>query len=63
MPDHPGTAGPRGTLTLWMEIELDADPIRGAFAAPKLARREFSGWLGLAAALEALRSGSERREP
>ena len=62
MPDHPKMLRAARTVRLWMEIELDADPIRGALTVPELARREFSGWLGLAAALEALRSGSERRE-
>jgi hypothetical protein len=38
--------------SLVLEIESDTDPVSGWLSDERGARRRFSGWLGLAAALE-----------
>ena len=42
------------TRLIQLEIEADADPIRGTIRAEPGASVEFHGWVGLAAALERL---------
>jgi len=58
MPDHRDAPSGNRSLRLSMEIELDAEPIRGAVSISDGDRRPFTGWLGLSAALEALRGES-----
>jgi hypothetical protein len=45
----------RGEIQLTLCIDLEADPITGSLSAANGAHRRFSGWIGLAAALEAIR--------
>jgi hypothetical protein len=47
---------------LTLRIDLGADPITGSLGSPDTASRRFSGWIGLAAALEAIRA-ELAREP
>jgi hypothetical protein len=42
-------------------LEIGTDPIRGRIGRSPDALREFSGWIELAAALEAARTGEEDR--
>jgi hypothetical protein len=44
----------RGQRTFTLKIDVDADPIAGAVADERGDANEFSGWLGLAKALEIL---------
>lgn len=44
----------RRETDLRLRIDLDAEPINGSLSAPGVSRA-FSGWIGLAAALEAIR--------
>ena len=44
------------STTLTVELECDSDPVRGTIVAPDGTRRVFTGWIELAAALEAARS-------
>lgn len=41
------------TLTLTVELDPRAEPIRGTLRAPEAEARSFDGWLGLTRALEA----------
>jgi hypothetical protein len=43
-------------------LEIGAEPIRGRVGREPLPLREFSGWIELAAALEAARTGQDDRE-
>jgi hypothetical protein len=43
-------------------LEIGAEPIRGRVGREPLPLREFSGWIELAAALEAARTGQDHRE-
>ncbi len=54
------TVPPEGpsALRLWLELDLGTEPIRGMLTPPGGAASPFTGWLGLTAALDAL-----RREP
>jgi hypothetical protein len=45
-----------GQTHLILHIDLDADPITGSLGSPDAASRRFSGWIGLAAALGAIRA-------
>jgi hypothetical protein len=47
---------------LTLRIDLGADPITGSLQSPDTASHRFSGWIGLAAALEAIRA-ELAREP
>jgi hypothetical protein len=46
----------RGETQLTLRVDLDADPITGSLTSSRGASRRFAGWIGLAAALEALRA-------
>ena len=51
------TAAP---IDVWLELDLDAQPIEGTLGRRDGPRRPFVGWLGLTAALEELRgSGAD----
>jgi hypothetical protein len=41
---------------LTLRINLDVDPITGSLSSAHGASRRFSGWIGLAASLEAIRA-------
>ncbi len=45
-----------GETELTLRIDLDADPITGTVVQSHGAARRFSGWIGLAAALELIRA-------
>jgi hypothetical protein len=45
-----------GETHLTLRIDLEADPITGSLRSPDAAGRRFSGWIGLAAALEVIRA-------
>jgi hypothetical protein len=47
----PGSSGIRA----WLELDMDSEPIRGALRPAGGQPRRFTGWLGLSAAIEALR--------
>jgi hypothetical protein len=54
-------------IGVWLELDLDAQPIEGTLTPPDRPPNPFVGWLGLTAALEALRRerglpGRERGE-
>lgn len=51
-----------GALCVWLELELDAEPIRGTLCLPDGDSRPFVGWLGLTSCLSALRLRREREE-
>lgn len=61
-PDDCRMAIRRGEIQLTLRIDLEADPITGSLSAANGANRRFSGWIGLAAALEAIRA-EPLREP
>lgn len=46
-------------LALWLELDLEAQPINGTLAPPCGPSVPFVGWLGLTAALEKLRGELE----
>lgn len=46
-------------VALWLELDLDAQPIKGTLAPPRGPSVPFVGWLGLTAALEGLRGAHE----
>jgi hypothetical protein len=52
-----------GTQTLTVEIETGSDPIKGSVAGFGGARRPFSGWLELIAALMRARDGGAAPGP
>lgn len=41
---------------LWMEVDLDANPIRGTLRTPDGPPSSFTGWLGLTTALDGMRN-------
>jgi hypothetical protein len=43
-------------------LEIGAEPIRGCVGREPQRLREFTGWIELAAALEAARTGQDNRE-
>jgi hypothetical protein len=43
-------------------LEIGAEPIRGCVGREPQRLREFTGWIELAAALEAARTGQDDRE-
>ena len=45
---------PPDRITLVLDIEPAADPIRGRLSTPDEEAQEFVGWLGLASAIERL---------
>jgi hypothetical protein len=45
-----------GERRLALRIDLEADPISGSVGEEAGAQHRFSGWIGLAAALEAIRA-------
>lgn len=47
----------RTRIGVWLELDLDAQPIEGALSPPGGLPRSFIGWLGLTAALHGLRAG------
>jgi hypothetical protein len=47
---------PDGETQLTLRIDLEADPITGSLTSARGAQRSFLGWIGLAAALEAIRA-------
>lgn len=53
-------ATPDRETRLTLRIDLEADPITGSLSAANGATRRFSGWIGLAAALEAIRAEAQR---
>jgi hypothetical protein len=55
-PDHCRMATEHGETHLTLRIDLEADPIMGSLRSSDAASRRFSGWIGLAAALEAIRA-------
>ena len=55
-----------GETQLTLRIDLDADPIAGSLSSPHGTHHRFSGWIALAAALEATRrelAPGPRRQP
>jgi hypothetical protein len=44
-----------GETQLTLHIDLDAEPVTGSLSSAYGTDRRFSGWIGLAAALEAIR--------
>jgi hypothetical protein len=52
--DTPGSTIAR----VWLELDLEAQPIEGTLTAPDGPATPFVGWLGLTVALEGLRSDS-----
>ncbi len=54
-------AGASG-FRVWLELDLEADPIHGTLQAPGGAASPFSGWLGLTAAIEGLRRPPATRQ-
>lgn len=51
-----------GAIEFWLEIDLDADPIRGRVGFPGEGRDSFVGWLGLTVVLDRLKNSREVRE-
>ncbi|MEY2516220.1 MAG: hypothetical protein QOJ89_3578 [bacterium] len=45
-----------GETQLTLRINLEAEPITGSLSSARGAQRSFLGWIGLAAALEAIRA-------
>ncbi len=43
-------------IRVWMEVDLDSNPIRGTLHTPDGPASSFTGWLGLTAALDGMRS-------
>lgn len=58
MAHHRASTG-EATLRLWLELDLDAEPIRGTLRQSGGPSSTFTGWLGLSAALERLREVPE----
>jgi hypothetical protein len=62
-------APPRGIVSLvkpertrlTVELDSEAEPIRGQISQPDGRAQEFSGYMGLIEALERLRASSEQR--
>lgn len=56
--------GARGTpIRIWLELDLDAQPIEGTLTPSDGGPSRFVGWLGLTAALEGLhRAHAWRKE-
>lgn len=54
---------PSTMLRLVLEVERDADPIRGSVAHPGGEARAYVGWLALIGALDRLRAASAQEEP
>lgn len=54
MPTH--DEAPPETLSVTVELDRDADPIRGSVSEPAGERRSFSGWLELLEALHRART-------
>ncbi len=46
---------PTTSIGVWLELDLDAQPIEGTLSPPGDPPARFTGWLGLTAALEGLR--------
>ena len=53
---------PSDALRLILEVERDADPIRGTVADPGGPARPYVGWLALIGALDELRGASGAQE-
>lgn len=51
-----------GTVRLCLEIDLHREPITGTLGLPDKAPSHFTGWIGLTAALEGLRRGTQEEE-
>lgn len=49
-------------VRVWLEVDFEAEPIRGTLNAPGGAPYPFVGWLGLTAALKGLRAEPEATE-
>lgn len=49
-------------IEVWLEIDLDADPIRGRVGFPGEGRDAFVGWLGLTVVLDRLKNSRRVRE-
>jgi hypothetical protein len=45
-----------GETQLTLRINLETDPITGSLSSAQGPNRRFAGWIGLAAALEAIRT-------
>jgi hypothetical protein len=58
--DHRRMDTPDGETRLALRIDLEADPRTGSLTSARAAQRRFSGWIGLAAALEAMRAELSR---
>jgi hypothetical protein len=52
-PDHL-PAEHASAIRIWLELDLDAEPIEGTLTPPREGPSRFVGWLGLTAALEGL---------
>jgi hypothetical protein len=57
MPERSDAPPKAASVRIYMDIELDAEPIRGTLGLTGAGTRPFNGWLGLSAALEAVRAG------
>lgn len=60
--DHHRSGEDAAPIRVWLECDLDADPIEGTLTKPEGTHRSFTGWLGLTAALERLRAAHEPAE-
>lgn len=53
----------RTEIRVVLDIDLDADPITGSLCPAIGPPRRFSGWIALAAALQAIRAETARAPP
>ncbi len=46
-------------IRVWLEVDLEGQPIEGTLSQPEGSSSRFTGWLGLTAALERLRTARQ----
>lgn len=49
--------GGASVVRLWLEVDLESEPIAGTLSGPEDGATPFVGWLGLTVALEEVRKG------
>ncbi len=63
MASHRGPLSAASAIRVWMEVNLDSNPIRGTLRSPGRSPSAFVGWLGLTVALDGLRAGADPPPP
>ncbi len=49
-------------IRVWMELDLESNPIRGTLSTPGGSLSAFTGWLGLTTALDGMRNAPAQAE-